>query len=134
MHRRHLLTLPLLAALPAFADAATTVPGLHAGTVVPELRAGTVVPELRAGVAPDRAARLARRLGVPVRSVQAGLVAALNAGHLEVALLDDAELAAARLCMRERLLVLPGRIAGRVPVTRRVLPPGLRQDMAAALA
>jgi hypothetical protein len=120
MHRRFLLTLPLLAALPL--------------SMPLPVRSSSRVSELRAGVGPEQAARLGRRLGVPVRSVQAGRVAALNAGHLEIALLDDDELAAARHCMRERLLVLPGRIAGQTPVTRAALPAGLRRELAAALA
>jgi len=128
MHRRFLLTLPLLTALPVSLSLSLSLPMPLAA------RSSSRVSELRAGVGPEQAARLSRRLGVPVRSVRASRVAALNAGHLEIALLDDGELAAARHYMRERLLVLPGLIAGRTPVTRAVLPPGLRRELAAALA
>lgn len=115
MHRRTLFALPLLlASLPAAARPA--------------------VSEIRVGATEARARRMQARLGIPVRAVRSGLVEALNAGHLELALLTPPELAEARHRMGTRLLALPGTVDGRIPVTRRVLPPPLREHLANALA
>ena len=115
MLRRTVFALPLLlASFPA-----TARPG---------------VSEIRVGATEARARRVGTRLGIPVRSVRSGLVEALNAGHLELALLTAPELAEARHRMGSRLLVLSGTVDGRIPVTRQVLPPPLRDALAAALA
>ena len=114
MRRRHILLLPAWLAVPLPAAAMS-------------------VSEVRVGIDAARAWRMAARLGVLVRGVQDGMVAALNAGHLELALLTRAELAEARLLMGERLLELPGAVEGRTAVTRRVLPAGLRARLADAL-
>ncbi len=121
MHRRTLLALPFLAALPARA------------------RPRHGISELRLG-APDPAAH-ARRLqafvAIPTRAVVLqgpALVEALNAGHLEAAYLDPRALASARRRMGPRLAVLgpPGRHG--TPVTRTVLSPSLQADLSNALA
>ncbi len=126
MHRRHLLTLPLLAALPS------SLPFLMGAT--PARAASHRPSEIRAGVSLARANRMQHRLGLPVRSVQRRLVDAIDAGHLEIALLTAPQLAQARRRMQDRLVVLPGSFEGLTAVTRQVLSAALRTDLAAALA
>lgn len=122
--RRNLLVLPLVAALPAWA----------AGP-------GWGVSELRVGASGGGLPALARHcqscMGVPVAAVAlqgAELAAALNAGHVEAALLDNATLARARALMGDRLIVLPGHLPGRVAVVRQALPAPLRAALGASLA
>ena len=118
MPRRPLLTLPLLAARARAAPARAAPHRLEGGV----------------GAGPARARRMQARLGIPVRAMPQDRVAALDAGHLELALLNGAELAEAKRRMGPRLVVLPGHVEGRTPVTRRVLPAALRTRLAQAVA
>ena len=124
MKRRSLLTLvPSLSLLPVFKAVAARAAWRDD---VSEVRFGTRGAD---GVALARA--MQARLGVSVRAVRldgAGLAAALNAGHLEFALLDGATTDAALASMGERLVARPDGI-----VVRQVLPDVMRADLCAAL-
>ncbi len=116
IQRRWLLMVPLAAMVQGKARAATPS--------VSEVRV--------AGM--DRL-RLASRIGIPVvenRLQGPALAAALNAGHIEAALLDAPTLALARHLMRERLWVGP--IGPRTAVIRHALPGTLHQSLRTAIA
>jgi hypothetical protein len=87
------------------------------------------VSEVR--VAGVDASAMAMRLGVPVRTVSAGIAEALNAGHLEAALLDPATARQAARLMGSRLCVEAS--GSQVMAIRRALPDGLRADLRRAL-
>lgn len=116
MTRRPLLALPLLlAARPLLA-------------VTPSWRRD--IAELR--IAGANPVALQQQLGVPIRNVTQGVPEALNAGHLEAALLDpDTAQQAARL-MGPRLLLQPQ--GAMIIAIREALPAGLRTDLWRALA
>ena len=113
--RRPLLALPLLlAARPLLA-------------ATPAWRRD--IAELRiAGADP---AAMTRHLNVPVRTVVAGIPQALNAGHLEAALLDQATARHAVRLMGPRLHLEPQ--GQNFIAIRQALPDALRTDLARAL-
>lgn len=124
--RRTLLIAPLLAA----AGAAHAHPAPARPAKVGELRLGAAP-----GTRLDTAA-IAARLGSPTRALTGGpapLAAALNAGHLEAAVLDHAILRRAQSLMAERLTILGPAPDGRTVVVRTILPADLRRALDAAL-
>ena len=119
LNRRACFVLPLLTAFPAFGAPGVGAPGLD-------------VSEVRLALPPGATARMA----VPVRVADAGgagVVGALDRGHLEGAVLSPLAARAAAARMGARLIALPPLADGGVPVVRRALPPGLRDAVAATL-
>jgi hypothetical protein len=120
LNRRACFAMPLLAAVPGWGAAALAGPIAGVSEVRLALPEGEAV-----------------RMGVRVRTSAAGapgVVAALDRGHLEGAVLSPGQARAARALMGARLAALPPRADGRVPVVRRALPPGLHRAVADALA
>ena len=125
MRRRTIFVLPLAAALPSWASARAWREN---------------VSELRVGVSGGEARTLAHAVQVhlgmrvlPARHQGVALVEALDAGHIEAALLDKDDLVRACAAMGERLVVLSRSSDDRTGVVRRILPAEMRTALAQAI-